>query len=52
MIKVCKKCLMPNSRPRVSFNSNGICNACVKAENNAKIDWNERKSEFTKILEI
>ena len=27
-IKFCKKCVTPDSRPRVVFDSDGVCNAC------------------------
>ena len=27
----CKKCVTPNSRPRIKFNSKEICNACLYA---------------------
>ena len=31
--KYCKKCLMPNTRPGISFNEEGVCSACVNYEN-------------------
>ena len=51
MINFCKKCIMPSSRPRVRFNSEGICNACVNSEDKKKIDWSKRESEFFEIVE-
>lgn len=45
----CKKCLMPSSRPRIRFNSKGICNACVFLFNQEKIDWSKRENELKKI---
>mgnify|MGYP005991424565 FL=1 len=27
-LRFCKKCLMPNSRPRIFLDINEICNAC------------------------
>jgi len=51
-IKYCKKCLMPNSRPRIVFNSEGICNACLYSEEKYQdINWEDRKKEFLSILE-
>jgi N-acetyl sugar amidotransferase len=51
-IKYCKKCLMPNSRPRIVFDSEGICNACRHSETKyEKIDWNARREEFLKLIE-
>lgn len=41
----CKKCLMPSSRPRIVF-TDGICNACVYAEEKKLIDWQGRSEEF------
>ena len=33
-VEFCKSCVVSNQRPRISFNKQGICNAC---ENNKKI---------------
>ncbi len=53
MINFCKKCIMPDSRPRIVFDDKGICNACLYSEEKKKINWENRKSEFHKlILEI
>ena len=50
-IKYCKKCLMPNSRPRIVFDDEGVCNACRNAETKQEIDWEARKNEFFKFVE-
>lgn len=43
---------MPNSRPRIVFDGDGICNACRYAEKKHEgIDWEERKEEFRAILD-
>lgn len=48
----CKKCLMPNSRPRISFDEDGICNACRHAKEKwENIDWGARKKEFLELIE-
>ncbi len=36
MIKFCKKCIMPSSRPRIVFNNEGVCNACLHSEKKKK----------------
>ena len=41
--KRCEKCLMPNTRPRITFSKDGVCNACNYFEAKKKIDWNKRK---------
>jgi N-acetyl sugar amidotransferase len=42
----CKRCVTPNSRPRITFDSEGICNACRNSEAKASIDWQRRREEF------
>ena len=46
----CKKCVMSNQRPRITFDKNGVCSSCnyLKYKNNY-IDWNKREREL-KIL--
>ena len=51
MIKFCKECIMPNSRPRIVFNEKGICNACLHSKKKQKINWLNRKSEFLELVE-
>ena len=46
MIKFCKKCLTPSTRPRVGFDQDGVCNACLNAESKLSIDWDSRRDEF------
>ena len=49
----CSRCLMPNTRPRITFNSDGVCNACQwHEEKQIKINWNERKNELSKICDL
>ena len=51
-INYCKKCVFPETKPDLSFNGEGICSACVAAEDKDKgIDWEQRKSDFFKIIE-
>lgn len=49
-IKFCKKCIMPDSRPRIVFDENGICNACHNAEEKIQVDWESRKLEFLELI--
>lgn len=38
----CTKCLMPATRPRIQYNADGVCNACLWAEEKKSIDWTSR----------
>ena len=50
-MKYCKKCLYPNTKPKINFDENGICSACNNVEYKNKIDWDSRKKELKGILE-
>lgn len=42
---------MPNTKPDLTFDKNGVCDACLSAKKKeGKINWNERKAEFEKII--
>ncbi len=48
--KLCKKCLLPNTKPDLLFNDEGVCSACYRYENRKKIDWENRKEQFQELL--
>jgi len=50
MVRYCKTCLMPDTRPRIVFDDNGICNACHTAERKKAIDWHSRRKEFLDLV--
>ena len=37
---------MPESRPRITFNEEGVCNACQWSEKKKSIDWRVRTKQF------
>lgn len=48
-MKFCKKCVMPDTKPGLDFNKEGICSACRVVEHKKKIDWKSRFTELEKI---
>lgn len=50
-MKICKNCLMPETRPRIKFTSDQICSACEWAEIKKQIDWESRRNEFRKLCD-
>ncbi|MFA5087946.1 MAG: N-acetyl sugar amidotransferase [Candidatus Omnitrophota bacterium] len=50
-VRFCKRCLMPDSRPRIFFDGEGVCNACHNADEKKTIDWKARKEEFLRLVE-
>ena len=48
----CKRCLMPNTRPRIGFDEDGVCNACRHAQDKwNNVDWKARREEFIRLIE-
>ena len=51
-MKVCTKCLMLDTRPRLTFDENGVCNACEWKEiKDKEINWKERSAELAKLCD-
>jgi N-acetyl sugar amidotransferase len=40
-----------STRPRISFDQNGVCNACRWAEEKKQLDWEKREIELRRLLE-
>jgi len=51
MIKYCRNCLFPDTKPDLTLDENGVCSACRFAVQKEEIDWNERRQELKNILE-
>ena len=47
-ISYCSECLMPSSRPRITFEGK-VCNACIFRKIK-KIDWSKRSDELKKFV--
>ena len=51
-IVYCKNCTMSNQRPRIQFNEEGICSACVYHNyKNQVIDWDKREKELEELCD-
>ena len=51
-MKWCEKCLLPDTRPGVVFNSDGVCGACdFTKQNHKRIDWTNRERDFISLIE-
>ncbi len=45
-MKFCTNCIMPNTRPGITFNEKGVCIACQNNEKKKKVDWDARMNEL------
>ena len=48
-MKYCRKCVMPNTRPGIIFDKNGVCSACTNQEKKKKIDFSSRWEELERL---
>jgi len=51
-MKRCTKCVMPDTRPGLTFNEDGVCQACVRHENRKNVDWEKRWEELNQLCLI
>jgi len=49
-MKYCKRCVMPDTKPDLFLDEEGVCNACRSFESRPKIDWENRQTELIEIL--
>ena len=46
----CSSCILPDTRPGVRLDEEGICNGCRNAAHKAEIDWATRADAFNKLI--
>ena len=51
MIKFCKHCLYPETKPDLRFDERGVCSACIGFEKRTEVDWDKRRKEFKEITD-
>jgi N-acetyl sugar amidotransferase len=50
-MKFCTHCVMPDSKPDLSFSDEGVCAACLAYQNRKEINWDQRHQDLLKVLE-
>lgn len=45
-MKHCVKCVMPDTRPGISFDQEGVCSACQSYAHRSNVNWEQRWAEF------
>jgi len=51
-LKYCNRCILPNTRPGLSIDSEGICSACRNYESRVEIDWELREKQFDSVVSL
>lgn len=47
----CRRCILPDTRPNLTLNADGVCNACVSHATKRNIDWTARERAFRQVVE-
>jgi len=49
-MKYCKNCILPDTRPNLTLNSAGVCNACESHGTKGSIDWAAREVALRQVV--
>ena len=49
-MRYCVSCIMPETKPDLTFKVNGVCAACHAYETRREVDWPGRRLELEKIF--
>ena len=50
MIRYCRRCIMPETKPDLFIDAEGVCSACRSFERRKEVDWDTRKRELESVL--
>lgn len=51
-VRLCKRCVYSNQRPRISFDDDGVCSGCRNTEyKNNGVNWDNREKELCDLLD-
>jgi N-acetyl sugar amidotransferase len=51
MLRYCKSCLYPDTKPDLALNEDGVCSACVSFGRRKEVDWEQRQRDFHALIE-
>lgn len=51
MLTYCKHCVMPDTKPDLFLDDEGVCNACRSYDKRKEVDWKARHEELLQLLE-
>ncbi len=49
-LRYCESCVLPNSRPNLEFDAEGVCQACRTHARRLEIDWTGREKDFRELV--
>lgn len=51
MLTYCRHCVMPDTKPDLMLDQDGVCNACRSYERRTEVDWDHRYQELLTVLD-
>jgi N-acetyl sugar amidotransferase len=51
VLTYCTRCIMPDTKPDLHLDDEGVCNACNAYEKRREVDWDKRYTELLHILD-
>jgi N-acetyl sugar amidotransferase len=51
MLRYCTRCIMPDTKPDLRLDEQGVCNACRAYERRREVDWDARYAELLVVLD-
>ena len=49
-MRYCTRCVTPSTRPNITFDGAGVCNACASHALKPTIDWEARRRTFNDVV--
>lgn len=49
-MRYCTRCILPDTRPNLTLNAEGVCNACESHDTKRGIDWKSREVAFRQVV--
>lgn len=50
-MKYCTRCVTPSTRPRLTFNTEGVCSACQWDDEKRRLDWKAREEKLFQLCD-
>lgn len=51
MIRYCRACVMPETKPDIFFDDEGVCSACLHYRQRTEVDWSSRADHLHEVLD-
>lgn len=51
VIRYCTRCVLPDTKPDLTLDADGVCSACRAYERRQNVDWDDRKRQLVEIIE-